>query len=33
MTYLIIKLWPYLIAALVLGLIVGALSCTRYEDD
>ena len=33
MTYLIVKLWPYLVAALILGLIVGALSCTPYEDE
>jgi len=33
MIYLIINLWPYLLAALTLGLIVGMLSCARYEDD
>lgn len=33
MMYLIISLWPYLLGALVLGLIVGMVSCARYEDD
>ncbi len=33
MTYLIIKLWPFLVAALIIGLLVGTLSCARYEDD
>ena len=33
MTYLIFNLWPYLLGALVLGLIVGMMSCTPHEDE
>ena len=33
MVYLIINLWPYLLGALFLGLIVGMMTCTRYEDE
>ena len=33
MTYLIFNLWPYILAALVLGLIVGMLSCKRFKDE
>ena len=33
MTYLIYSLWPYLLGALVLGLIVGMLSCAPYKDE
>ena len=33
MLYLIINLWPYLLGAMVLGLIVGMVTCKRYEDE
>ena len=33
MIYLISSLWPYLLGALVLGLIVGMLSCKRFDES
>ena len=33
MDYLVIKLWPWLLAALATGLVTGWLSCNSSDDE
>ena len=33
MDYLLIKLWPWMLSALVIGLVTGWVSCSPNDDD
>ncbi len=32
MGYLLLTLWPYVLGAFAIGLLTGAVSCSRYDD-
>ena len=33
MDYLIVSLWPWLVAALAIGFVVGWISCSPRDDE